>query len=82
MINYLSCRNEMKESKDTLSANIMKLMERMNLDRQILFKEKMEVLLKDSEIEQDDNRMQARRPAHRLEMKRLKNQVNHKRQTR
>lgn len=38
----------MKESKDTLSANIMKLMERMNLDRQILFKEKMEVLLKDS----------------------------------
>ena len=63
----------MKESKDTLSANIMKLMERMNLDRQILFKEKMEVLLKDSGNLQNDNLTQ---------IKRVKNQVNHKRQAR
>jgi small-conductance mechanosensitive channel len=48
LINYLKTINNINETSDNLSSNIMKLLERATLDRQILFKEKVQVLLQSS----------------------------------
>ena len=47
IINYLKTKNTLLEKADLRSANLMKLLERMDLDRQIVFKEKIDVLLEE-----------------------------------
>ena len=45
LINYLKTKNELYGSKDDLSVSTLKLMDRMDIDRKILFQEKLDVLL-------------------------------------
>ena len=47
MLEYIQTKNHAYESKDHLSENILKITERMELDRSFLFQEKIDVLFEE-----------------------------------
>ena len=54
LINYMKIKNAFFEQQDEMSCRLMKLLERMDLDRQILFKEKLDILLENRSPHQLD----------------------------
>ena len=49
LFKILKASSQIIESKDELNASLLRILERMDLDRSILFKEKIDVLLNDRE---------------------------------
>ena len=47
LVNYLSTKNEYYGSNDNCSVRQLKILDRLDIDRQILFKEKIDVLLEE-----------------------------------
>ena len=54
---YLTTKSDMFSSKDQLSGDTLKTLERMDLDRQILFREKIDVLLEEKDEKIDLEQM-------------------------
>ena len=55
MANYLATRNEILERKDAMCARLLDTLGRMDLDRRLLIKDKIDVLLERRDSSKDDN---------------------------
>ena len=57
ILGYVQTKDQIFDTKNTISADTLQNVERMMLDRKTLFKEKVDVLLKEKEDQRIDSRV-------------------------